>query len=206
MADQQAVVSSGRINDAALRETYGFILRTLGESGLKATAAFVSCFAAGTDAVRAQMATLEQLAGLSPEWFAHLLPALKAGRSDGWDGASHYRALTQAGHEMAWHGATHMPLTHRHPGEAVELEIQLAQALFADLGHTPETIVFPRNRVGHLGRCCALRASRPTAPARRVGLRGGWAAWRTNGMCLTSAWRPSRWEWMAGMCRRPASS
>lgn len=152
MADQQAVVAAGRINDAALRDTYEFIRRTLGESGLNATTAFVTCFAADPDAVRAQMETLAQLACHSPEWFAHVLPALRAGQTDGWNGNAYYRALMQAGHEMAWHGATHMPLTHQTPAEAVALEIRLAQTLFADLGHKASTIIFPRNLVGHLAR------------------------------------------------------
>lgn len=150
MADQQAVVAAGRINNAALRNTYEFVHRTLGASGLKATMAFVTCFAADPNAVRAQMATLEQLACHSPGWFAHLLPALRAGQTDGWNGNAYYKALMQAGHEMAWHGATHMPLTQQTPVAAVKQETRLAQALFADLGQSPTTIVFPRNLVGHL--------------------------------------------------------
>lgn len=152
MADQQAVVAAGRLNDATLHDTYEFIRRTLDVSNLRATTAFVTCFAADPDAVRAQLATLAQLAGHSPEWFAHVLPALRAGQTDGWNGNAYYTALMQAGHEMAWHGATHMPLTDQTPVAAVELEIRLAQTLFAGLGLTPSTIVFPRNLVGHQAR------------------------------------------------------
>ena len=174
MADQSAVVTAGVINDAALGDTYAFIRRTLAESGLRATAAFVSCFAAGPEAVRHHLGMLEQLAGHVPAWLSQVLPAIKSGRTDGWDGASHYQALRQAGHEMAWHGATHMPLTADAPTAAVELEIQLAQALCADLGHWPETIVFPRNRVGHLPLLRAAgfktyRASPPGGLAGRLG-------------------------------------
>lgn len=150
MADQQAVVQAGQVNDIALRDTYEFINRTLGDAGLQATAAFVTCFAAEFDAILAHIHTLEQLAYHSPEWFANVLPALKIGRIDGWNGATYFRSLKQAGHEMAWHGATHMPLTAQTPVLAIDLEIQLAKKLFADLGHSPSTIVFPRNLTGHL--------------------------------------------------------
>jgi hypothetical protein len=150
MADQQAVVRTGQINDLALRQTYEFINRTLGDAGLQATAAFVTCFAAEIDAVLSEIHAIEQLACYSPKWFANVLPALKAGRTAGWNGAAYFRSLKQAGHEMAWHGATHLPLTAQTPAQAVDLEIQLAKRLFADLGHSPSSIVFPRNLVGHL--------------------------------------------------------
>ncbi len=174
MADQPAVVAAGRINDVALRNTYEAIRRTLGDSRLRATTAFVTCFAASPDAVRQQMGLLESLATYCPSWFAQVLPALRSGRVDGWNGAGYFRAFMQAGHEMAWHGTTHMPLTDQMPPEAVELEIRLAQTLFADLGHTPGTIVFPRNQVGHLGRLRAAgfqtyRASPPGGLAGRLG-------------------------------------
>lgn len=174
MADQYAVVSAGAINDVALGDAYAFIRHTLDASGLRATAAFVSCFAAGAEAVRNQRVTLEQLASHAPTWFSQVLPVIRAGRMDGWDGARHYQALKQAGHEMAWHGATHLPLTQDTPTMAVDLEVQLAQTLGAELGQMPKTIVFPRNRVGHLSRLrsagfTTYRASPPEGFAGRLG-------------------------------------
>lgn len=180
MADQPAVVRAGVINHATLDDTYAFIRRTLDETGLSATAAFVSCFAAGPEAVRNQLDTLEQLADLLPGWFSQVLPAVKAGHTSGWDGARHFRALQQAGHEMAWHGATHMPLTADTHADAIDLEIRLAKALCGDLDHWPETLVFPRNRVGHLGplRAAGFKTYRASPPngfsARWRGLANEW--------------------------------
>lgn len=51
---------------------------------------------------------------------------------------------------MAWHGTTHLPLEDSTPDEAVQLELQLGRALFSSLASQPTSIVFPRNRVGHL--------------------------------------------------------
>jgi len=197
MADQQSLVCSGKINDAALGVAYEFIRCIMAESSLRATAAFVSCFAAEPDAIQQQMRLLESLALYSPNWFAQIMPALRSGQLNGWNGAKYFQALKLAGHEMAWHGSTHMPLIEQTPAEAVKLEIQLAQVLMADLGQTPGTIVFPRNQVGHLNQLRVAnfhtyRASPPSSLANRLGslvsewnvfdnrvndrpaLRGGW--------------------------------
>jgi peptidoglycan/xylan/chitin deacetylase (PgdA/CDA1 family) len=173
MADQQAVLSAGRINDATLREVYQLILRTLDQNSIKATAAFVSCFAAQREAVLQCLDLIRGLAEYSPEWFSNIVPTLEGAQHSGWDGYEHFKAFQRAGHEMGWHGATHMPLSVKTSPEAVELEISLAKRLFASLGVTPKTIVFPRNRVGHLDRLRgegfnAYRASLPGGVRGRV--------------------------------------
>jgi peptidoglycan/xylan/chitin deacetylase (PgdA/CDA1 family) len=152
MADQKAALQARQINNVTLTDAYEFIYSTLDRAGLKATAAFVTCFASEPDAVLNQIQAIEQLAFYSPEWFVNVLGELKAGHLDGWNGSSHFRLLKQAGHEMAWHGATHMPLNEQTSLLAVDLEVQLAKKLFANLGYDPTTIVFPRNLIGHLGR------------------------------------------------------
>jgi len=156
MADNRAVVSAGAIDDAALQAAYDGILAVLEENRLVATAAFVTCFASETDALRENLDLFERLAALEPQWFAAIVPALKSGELSGWRGARQYRDMAAAGMEMAWHGATHLPLSQATSDEAVALEVELAQRLFAALGSRPRTIVFPRNRVGHLD---ALRAA-----------------------------------------------
>ncbi|WP_309678788.1 polysaccharide deacetylase family protein [Polaromonas sp.] len=180
MADNERVVSAGLINQASLAQAYTFILRTLHNNGLKATAAFVSCFAADAEAVRESIPLIEQLAALNPGWFARLLPALRRGAMDGWVGADFYRSLSVAGHEMAWHGATHLPLSAHTSPEAVALELQLASRLFRELGQVPRTLVFPRNQVGHLPQLREFgfetyRASLPGGMANRLsGLLNEW--------------------------------
>jgi len=150
MADDAAVVSSGVITDVSLAEAYKIILRALGQNDLVATAAFVSAFACEEDVLRENAALFDQLAALNPEWFFSIVSRLNTGALDGWRGARHYRAMAAAGHEMAWHGATHQPLWDGASEESIELEFALAERLFEALGQRPETVVFPRNRVGHL--------------------------------------------------------
>ena len=152
MADQHEVVNGGLINDASLRSAYIFILNTLSKNNLKSTAAFVTAFASESDAVLDNTALIGLMAELNPFWFANVLPKLQSGVLNGWSGNKFYRSMSVAGHEMAWHGTTHLPLSIHTSPQAVELELELASRLFRDLGHTPQTIVFPRNQVGHLQR------------------------------------------------------
>lgn len=150
MADQAGVVSGGAINHAALREAYEFIAQALQENQLRCSAAFVTAFAAGAGLVREHLPLVRELAGIVPSWYAHVLPALERGNFDGWDGQALFRLFAQDGHEMAWHGATHLPLESATPDAAVKLELQLGASLLSAIGCKPTSVVFPRNRVGHL--------------------------------------------------------
>ena len=180
MADQPSVVQAGEINDRSLADTYEFIRCTLDAAGVRSTAAFVSAFAVEADALIQELPLLEQLAGYAPAWFAHVLPALQSRQLNGWRGAGFYKAFQRDGHEMAWHGATHMALSDDTPQAAIELEIQLAQRLLPQLGALPRSIVFPRNKVGHLEPLAragfeTYRASPPAGLLGRVsGLANEW--------------------------------
>ncbi|MFY9658773.1 MAG: polysaccharide deacetylase family protein [Methylocystis sp.] len=150
MADNAAMVSSGAITDASLAEAYEVILRALGQNELVGTAAFVSAFACEETVLRENLALFDRLDALDPKWFSSIVSRLKTGALDGWRGAKYYRAMAAAGHEMAWHGATHQSLWDGASEESIELELDLAERLFETLGQRPETVVFPRNCVGHL--------------------------------------------------------
>jgi hypothetical protein len=197
MADQPALLASGRINQASLATAYNLICKTLDDAGLIATAAFVSGFAVGPEAVRQHAHLLSRLADLVPSWFDHLLPALNTGRVNGWDGSEFYKSMKAAGHEMAWHGATHMPLTSDTPAQAVELELQLHRAVVADTAIEAESIVFPRNRIGHLAllRAAGFKTYRASPPQGVLGrlsvLAQEWNIWDNRvGIkpCRRDAW------------------
>ena len=144
------VINAGVITTAALNTAYLSILQTLHKHELRATAAFVTCFAAEADVMRDHLPLFEQMAEINPAWFGNMLPVLRSGSLDGWSGNGFYRAMATAGHEMAWHGTTHLHLSDLTTREAINLELELATKLFTSLGHTPRTIVFPRNQVGNL--------------------------------------------------------
>ena len=177
MADQAHVLNRGVINGKSLRRAYTSVHSTLESNGVRATAAFVSCFAAPRDAVREYLPLLEELGERNPEWFCNLLPILRRGDSeslDGWEGNDLWNEAASRGHEIAWHGATHMPLSDATASEAIELELRLASHLFKTLGRSPTSVVFPRNLIGHLIKlrsagfsCYRERAS--SGPLGRVG-------------------------------------
>jgi peptidoglycan/xylan/chitin deacetylase (PgdA/CDA1 family) len=151
LADQPAVIGGGQIHDRSLARAYALIDRVLDQHGIRATAAFVSCFAAPPEAVRAQLPLIEQMAEQVPSWFSAILPAVREDRWNGWNGRAHFQRLSSRGHEMAWHGATHLCLADQTPAEVVQLELRLLQALRPELGpDVPVSVVFPRNEVGHL--------------------------------------------------------
>ncbi len=150
MADSPQVVAGGVINDDALNMAYDHILSALGKYNLTATAAFVSAFAVDSDILRDNMELLEQLGEFNPTWFASIVPAVRNGSLNGWNGSNLYRSLASAGLEIAWHGATHLPLSQEISEQSVAIEIELASRLFASLGRRPRTVVFPRNQIGHL--------------------------------------------------------
>jgi len=150
MADQPQLLESRIISRNSLRSAYEFLVRTLQTNNVKATAAFVSCFAVGIDGVMAHSNLLEEMGCHAPSWFSWILRSLRSGEWDGWDGSELYRLMSAAGLEMGWHGATHLSLGERTPPQLIALEAELASRLFRELGARPTTIIFPRNDIGHL--------------------------------------------------------
>ena len=83
MADQGDVVNAALINDASLKNAYAFTLTALQRNDIRATAAFVTCFAVEPDATRDNLSLFEKMAALNPGWFKNVLPVLKKGTLDG---------------------------------------------------------------------------------------------------------------------------
>jgi hypothetical protein len=150
MADQPHLLESGAISRNSLSSAYEFLIRVLQANGVRATAAFVSCFAVGFDGVMAHSNLLEEMGCHAPSWFSSILRVLRSGQSDGWDGSDLYRRMSAAGFEIGWHGATHHSLGERTSPRLIALEAELASRLFRELGANPTTIIFPRNDIGHL--------------------------------------------------------
>jgi hypothetical protein len=150
MADQPHLLGSRVISRNSLSSAYEFLIRTLQTNDVRATAAFVSCFAVGFDGVMAHSKLLEEMGCHAPTWFSSILRALRSGQSDGWDGSDLYRRMSAAGFEIGWHGATHLSLGERTSAQLIALEAELASRLFRELRAKPTTIIFPRNDIGHL--------------------------------------------------------
>lgn len=186
MADSASVFADGRINARSLDDAYQFIADELDRNHVRCTAAFVTCFAAEYEAIRAQSDKFAALAETEPDWFRNLLPRIMDGRPealDGLEGHRYWKMLARSGHEMAWHGTTHMPLHAKTSRAAVGQELDLAASLAEGLGGIGTTVIFPRNLIGHLdllrdaGFTC-YRDSKEATFSRRVGaLVREWAVW-----------------------------
>lgn len=150
MADDPALIASGVINDDSLKASYDHILAILDQCGIKATAAFVSAFAADSDVLHDNLQLVGELARREPRWFSSILKALAMPKANGWHGAGYYHAMAASGFEMAWHGTTHLSLGDRTSDASIELELELTDQLHATLGTKPTSLVFPRNEIGHL--------------------------------------------------------
>lgn len=200
MADSAETFREGRINRASLDDAYRFLQSELDRYSIRATAAFVSCFGAPHDAARTVLPELQALARKEPIWFERLLPRLQDGRAEalsGLEGDRYWSAFAKAGHEMAWHGATHLPLVPSLDPEALELELRISAKLNHTLGTAPTSIVFPRNKIGHLSTLkdagfLTYRDSRKDGFDRRLmNLLGEWNAWDRGddvGPCLRDGW------------------
>lgn len=174
MADRLDESSNTVITDEALKSAYEFLERTLGESGVVATAAFVTSFAVPYEALREQLGAVQNLAELHPGWYRYLLPRLSRGdlRSlRGLQGHGYWSALLKAGHEIGYHGATHLPLSAEVKEAAARAEVTLGESLWPILGAPPTTVIFPRNEVGHLDlhHRHGLRSYRPRRTGGTVG-------------------------------------
>lgn len=150
MVDNPSAIGNGVISQASLAHAYEHIVSTLGRNNLIATAAFVSSFACPVHILRDNLAHFEAMAEIEPIWFSPIVERLKNGKLDGWCGSTFYETMKSAGFEMAWHGATHLPLSEATSKAAVNAELQLAAQLHDELGRNPTTVIFPRNKVGHL--------------------------------------------------------
>lgn len=186
MADSAAVFADGKINARSLDDAYEFISNELDRNQIRCTAAFVTCFAASYDAVRAQIDKFDALADLVPDWFRNLRPRIRDGGPEainGLEGHRYWERLARSGHEMAWHGTTHMPLHSTTSRAAVTQELELTASLAEGLGGVGTTVIFPRNLIGHLdllrsaGFKCYRDSMEPTLARRVGGLLREWAIW-----------------------------
>lgn len=150
MADNLKVVNANIINSASLALAYDTLLSTLDKNQIKSTAAFVTCFASPFEALVEQKELLNSMAQLNPIWFKNIIQALETQKTEGWSGNLFYKQFCRYDHEIAWHGTTHQCLGDTTQKASIDLELELTSKLLGSLGTNPQTVIFPRNQVGHL--------------------------------------------------------
>lgn len=140
VADHLTPAHDEQLADDRLREAYDAIADLLAHHGVVATWAFVGLF----------MRSADELASLPADEIAGRLPYTRAAWEQiadglgGWAGAWAVDRVAGA-HEVACHGISHTPWSDL-SDEQAEYEISLGGDI------TGQTLIFPRNRVGHLDR------------------------------------------------------
>lgn len=155
MADHLGPLEHRFITDRALARTYDKLVEMLGRHEMPATFAFVMAFVLD----KSEQAEFSELLGPSEDddaWMTHVVRE-RAAFPEGWHVPSSLTSVMEGGmHEVACHGFSHRSLGDGELSAAgMERELQAARSVAARKDIELETMIFPRNRVGHLS---ALRA------------------------------------------------
>jgi hypothetical protein len=138
------------LTDDKLKTAYRRLLELMDYYGIPATFAFVGLFAEPAPEFAHLSDVLDSMARRSPDFLAPALADLRDGSRQGWHGAwaVDLVASQPIAHELAFHGVTHVPWDRMDNG-LIEVEIGLFRALTSPIRYS-RTMVFPRNRTGHL--------------------------------------------------------
>lgn len=152
MADELTPYHHHVLTDQALRDVYSRLLRLLGQYEIAATFAFVMAFTLTPEERRALENVLGEDRNPNDPWLTHYWAALKAGQSQGWHVPEAFEAVAANDrHEIACHGFSHRPLGDNSiSAKGAEADFECALAVAERKGVALETVVFPRNEVGHV--------------------------------------------------------
>ena len=148
MADHLTSADRSLITTANLVDTYDRLVDTLDAADVPATFAFVALFATPVDLVAERLDELDR-SEATRRWSAAIVADLRAGRTDGWDGAALCERVRSSGrHEIASHGYSHLPWNY--PGITENDRVAEADGIArwrTAMGFDEVTLVYPRNQV-----------------------------------------------------------
>lgn len=150
MADHLGPLEHSALDDASLAEAYDRLVSLLGRYGTPATFAFVMAFV--LDRVeREEFGDLLRPIDQSDAWMNDAMRE-RAAHPEGWFVPSSLARVIEGGiHEVACHGFSHRSLGEGEiSASGVDRELEAAAAVASRKGLRLETMIFPRNRVGHL--------------------------------------------------------
>lgn len=142
--------STASINQNSLSEVYTYIEDVLSHHSIKATYAFTTLFTQDEADILKYKDIIKSYINEQDEWYKYIYSALQNESLNGWLGRELYLQAKQNGHEIAWHGFTHHPLGQNTKKNIVEFEIAESIKIFKKESLSVNSIVFPRNDVGHL--------------------------------------------------------
>lgn len=150
VADGLLLATHQGLSDERLRQAYRQLVALLERYEMPATFAFVGLFAEPPAQVVRMRESLDRMASLSPDYLAPALADMREGSRQGWHGdwAIDLVGSSASPHEIAFHGVTHIPWD-RMDGRLLDEEMSLFRSLASPVRGS-RTMVFPRNRAGHL--------------------------------------------------------
>ena len=142
--------STACINQSSLSEVYRYIEDVLSHHSIKATYAFTTLFTQDEVNILKYKDIIKSHVNEKDDWYKYIYNALQNENLNGWLGRDFYLQAKKNGHEIAWHGFTHHPLGQTTTENIVEFEIVESLKIFKKESISVNSIVFPRNDVGHL--------------------------------------------------------
>lgn len=142
--------STASINQNSLSEVYTYIEDVLSHHSIKATYAFTTLFTQDEADILKYKDIIKAYINEQDEWYKYIYNVLQNESLNGWLGREFYLQAKQNDHEIAWHGFTHHPLGQTTTKNIVEFEIAESLKIFEKESISVNSLVFPRNDIGHL--------------------------------------------------------
>ncbi|MGA4439881.1 polysaccharide deacetylase family protein [Psychrobacter pocilloporae] len=142
--------STQSINQNSLTEVYRYIEDVLSHHSIKATYAFTTLFTQDESDILKYKDIIKSYVNEQDKWYKYIYSTLQNESLNGWLGRELYLQAKQNGHEIAWHGFTHHPLGQTTRESIVKFEIAESLKIFEKESISVNSLVFPRNDVGHL--------------------------------------------------------
>lgn len=150
MADKITSYHDHHLTTAKLSEAYAKLLALFDRYEIPVTFAFVMALLLSAEEQR-DKDHLFPTCDAGSRWLSRFRDAQACGALEGW---THPELLDQVRekkrHEIACHGFSHLPLDASITSGAAEAEFGACKQVAAMRGIALETLVFPRNQVGHL--------------------------------------------------------
>jgi hypothetical protein len=157
MADCLTPEADRLLSNTSNTAAYAAILRVLERRGMRATFAFVGAFTLHPDELSVWRHYLPEEHVRGRPWLEAFFIAERQRRFDGWLNPDPLKLVRAAGsHEIGIHGFSHLPLAESvAAASAFDRELGAACALARARGDTIQTLVYPRNQLGHVSRLLA---------------------------------------------------
>jgi len=158
MADRSDIPWVRDLTNERLAEAYSALVTLLARHGIDATFAFVGALTLSAEEARENPGWFEPCPIDGKDWLRHWRLHFERGDHDGWFVPELLDIVRSRGdHEIGTHGFLHIPLDEGSVSAAVFSEdLRRSRTVAAWRGYEPRTLIYPRNRIGHVSRLSEL--------------------------------------------------